>query len=387
MANSLTNVMDKILARGLLALRGQTIMPSLVNSSYSTDAAEKGDTIDVPVPVAQAATAVSPGPTPPADTDNTPKKVQISLDQWYSSDFHLTDKEQAEVDRNRHFFPMQASEAIKALASQVNTNIFSHYTGVYGFAGTSGTTPFASTINVAGTVAKQLNDQLAPLRDRRMVIDTAAHANAIVLAPLRDASQQGTRETIMEGMIGRVMGFDWAFDQEVPTHTAGTLSDGSGRTFLINNGAGYAVGTTTVNIDNTSLTGTLVTGDIIDFGVTGEFYTVTGGPHTASANAITGLTFTPGLRTAVVDNQAGEAQASHTVNLAFHRDAFAFATRPLAGEMIEGLGNVFRSMQDPVSGLVLRLEVSRQHKQTKWEFDMLWGAALVRAELAARLAG
>ena len=44
-------------------------------------------------------------------------------------------------------------------------------------------------------------------------------------------------------------------------------------------------------------------------------------------------------------------------------------------------------MRDPVTGLVVRLEIVRQNKQTMWEFDMLYGMKLVRPEYAARLAG
>jgi hypothetical protein len=45
------------------------------------------------------------------------------------------------------------------------------------------------------------------------------------------------------------------------------------------------------------------------------------------------------------------------------------------------------SMTDPQTGITLRLEVSRQYKQVTWEFDILWGAKLVRPELATRIAG
>ena len=66
MANSLSAVMPKILARGLLALREQAVMPRLVNADYSNDAARKGDTIDVPLPSAVAATDVAPSHAAPA---------------------------------------------------------------------------------------------------------------------------------------------------------------------------------------------------------------------------------------------------------------------------------------------------------------------------------
>ena len=64
MANTITNVLPKILARGLMALREQAIMPALVNGDYSTEAAMKGDTIDVPIPSALSVSDVAPSNTP-----------------------------------------------------------------------------------------------------------------------------------------------------------------------------------------------------------------------------------------------------------------------------------------------------------------------------------
>ena len=78
-------------------------------------------------------------------------------------------------------------------------------------------------------------------------------------------------------------------------------------------------------------------------------------------------------------------EPSHKVNLAFQRDAIAFVNRPLAD--IQGLGNIITSNTDPVSGLSLRLEISRQHKQTKWAFDILFGGKVIRPECAVRVAG
>jgi len=110
MANSLANIMPKILARGLSTLRERAVMPRLVNGDYSSEAAERGDTIDVPIPTAVSVIDVTPSNTPPAPTDTTPAKVQIELDNWKQNEgFFLTDKDMTEIDRNRHFVPGQVN--------------------------------------------------------------------------------------------------------------------------------------------------------------------------------------------------------------------------------------------------------------------------------------
>ena len=42
---------------------------------------------------------------------------------------------------------------------------------------------------------------------------------------------------------------------------------------------------------------------------------------------------------------------------------------------------------DPVSGVALRLEVSRQFKQTTFSYDVLGGAAVIRRELGVKILG
>jgi len=380
MANNLAAIMPKILARGLLALRERASMPRLVNGDYSDEAREKGDTIDVPISSAMTVIDVTPSNTPPAGSDTTPSKVQVVLSNWkQNSPFFLSDKDLVEIDRNAHFIPMQVQEAVRALAKAVNDSIFAEYKGVYGVVGTAGTTPFGSGVGVksATDARKILNIQLCPRDQRRGMLDFAAEAAALALPEFSDADKVGDNVVKIEGEIGRKFGIDWYADDAVPTHTAGT---GSG--YLVNNGAGYAVGSTSIVVDTG--TGTLVKGDIITFAGHTQTYAI----QTDYAGGAGTITIYPGLKVAVADNVAITKTATHVVNMVFHRDAFAFATRPLASNTVEmALGNEIMSLQDPQTGLVLRLEVSRQYKRVAWEFDILWGAKLVRPELATRILG
>jgi hypothetical protein len=49
-----------------------------------------------------------------------------------------------------------------------------------------------------------------------------------------------------------------------------------------------------------------------------------------------------------------------------------------------GLGVPPASAVDPVSGLSLRLEVTREYKRTRFSYDILFGAQLIRPEFAVR---
>lgn len=408
--NDISVILPKILARGLLALREQAIMPRLVNSDFSTEAAKKGDVINVPIPSAVAVIEVNPGPVPPTPADTVVKAVNIPLDQWFQNDpIHLTDKELVEIDRGEHFLPMQMSEAIRSLANKVNENIHSRYRqfdrGVFGFTGAEGVTPFASGVTDATNSRKILNQQLTPRTNRRGVLDFDAEASALALKEFSDAEKIGSVDVKIEGEIGRKYGIDWAADDAVTTHVAGTIIADATREATMN--GGVSGGLDVISIDKggqANLVGTLVIGDIIVIpsqGV-GKTFVVVGntgsgqftgttaedGKYTAAGDAITGLKIFPNLINDTVDDEVIEIKETHKVNLIFHRDAFAYATRPLVASTIDlSLGSQIMSMQDPQTGIVLRLEISRQHKQTAWEFDILWGSALVRPELAIRLAG
>lgn len=384
MAQDLSNIMPKILARGLLALREAARMPRLVNGDYSSEAAEKGDTIDVPIPSGLTASDVTPSPNYASATNVTPAKVQIQLNNWKSVNFYLTDKDMVEIDRNRDFLPMQMSEAVRALANVVNESIHGRYLGVYGYTGTAGTTPFASTVVAATNSRKVLHQQRSPRDNRRGVLDYDAEANALALAPFSDADKIGTNQVRIEGEVGRKYGIDWYADDAVVTHTAGTV-----QALVPAVGSTTAVGVSTLLVALVSVgTGVAQIGDI--FTIAGDTQTyVVGATVSAIASATPqNLSIDPPLQVVASSGSLITFKATHAVNLVFHRDAFAFANRPLAASSADlQLGSRIMTMTDPQTGITLRLEVSRRNKLTVWELDLLWGDGLVRPQLATRLAG
>lgn len=387
MSNSLTNIQPKILARGLMTLRELAIMPRIVNSDLSAQAAEKGASIDVPIPSAVTATDVTPAATPPALVDTTPSKVVVNLSNWKEARFHLSDQDLGNIDANAHFLPMQTQEAVRALANAINLSVLQEYKGVYGFAGTAGTTPFATTAAAAVEARQILNEQLAPRSDRRGILNGDAESNALLLGPFADASQTGENMVKIDGVLGRKYGVDWYADDQILTHTAGTITTG----LIAKASTAQAAGLETIVGHTAASTGAcaLVVGDIIEIAGQSGTYTLTAVATQASANSDVNLAISPPLRVALAGSEAITVKASHVVNMVFHRDAFALAMRPLASARPsggEGLANI-TTLTDPQTGISMRLELSRQHKAWVWSFDVLWGVKLVRAALATRLAG
>lgn len=401
MANTLTVLLPKIISRGLMALRERVIMPRLVNSDFSAEAVAEGTEITIPLPVAVADIAVTPSNVLVAPTDVTPTSVTLPLDQWrQSTPIGLTDKEKVEIMTKDDFLPMQFSEAIKGIANRLNEYIWGKYTtatsGIYGFISNPsagvGTIvdPFAtgttdtSGVSAATGAKRVLNAQLCPRDDRRGVLSFNAEAAMLDLGEISDADKIGTDEVKINGEVGRKFGINWFADDHVPTHTVGTSYEASPADVTLRETE--ALGSTAISILDAGA-GTLVAGDILTIAGDSQTYCVTGSgaPYTLHASNDTQVSIVPALQVA----QSGGAQVvtvknSHEVNLVFHRDAFGFAMRTLA---IEEEGRQIMTMTDPISGISLRLEIEKQHKQTTYAFDVLYGATLVRPELAMRIAG
>lgn len=387
--NTLTNIMPKILARGLMTLRERAVMPRLVNMDYSNDAAQKGSTIDVPIPTAIAAAEVSPSHAHSAVAALTPSSVAIPLNKWYQSTaFGLTDKELVELDENRHFVPMQVDEAVRGLANQVNSDCMAEYTGIYNAitqADSGGSTIFANVDQITGA-RRAMNETNCPRDNRRLVTNFVGEDALLQLSGVTAFNEVGGAggQPRVSGEVGSRYGFDIYADDAAPFHD--TTVAGS---VLVDNGAGYAAGIKTMHVD--AMTATAVVGDVFSMDHAGSIgvknYVVKSIANYDASGDEGDITFEPGLKAAVVNDQALTFKGDHTNTLAFHRDAFALATRPLMSEtgQYDGMNSNMMSMTDPLTGLSLRLEVSRQHKQVVWEFDILYGVKLVRPELACRI--
>jgi len=377
-ANSLTNVVPQIMAQGLMVLRENAITPRLVNRSLENKVAEFGDTIDVPfVGNATAVTAV--GQAIFTNVDITSSKVQVALSFWRRADFTLSDKEIEEAISG--LLPMRASATIKALGNAVDSFILGLYKGIYSTGGVAGTTPFASTVTAFLDARTKMNKTLAPLDGRFVILDPDAEGNALGLPLFHQANLRGDQGGVIRGEIGTKLGADWHMNQNIPTHSAGTLT---ANTSMVVNGD-HATGVSVITLRGTAPSGTLVAGDLFTLGGVAQQYVVVT-VATATGTVVT-VSIQPSLSVSHASGVVVTYIGTHVVNLLLQRDAIAWASRPMQRSKFDGLGSLFETVVDPISALALRLEVTRQNKQTTWTWDILGGANLIRAELGARIMG
>ena len=371
-----TNIVQTAVAMGLDALREQIALAKIVNRNYESrigPGARQGSTVNVAIPSAITTRSVTADVVPPAVTAVTPTSVAVSLDQWKEAPFAMSDQAVSQVQQG--IIPMQMSEAIKSLANTIDDYIWGLLTAaanpVYGFTGTSGTTPFASNTSQYLDARAILNNQLCPMDNRFVILDADAEANALGLSAFADASASGSRETIVEGDVGYKLGANWVMSQNVPTHS----NTGAG-TVLVND-ASVSVGDTTLTWDGG---GTAP--------AAGDIFTVAGDTQTYSvlSSTATVITMNPSAQVAWADDAAVTFKADFVENVVIHRDCIAFAMAPLV-QTEQVPGGISATAVDQDSGLAVRLDITKQYRQTQWAFDALFGGAVVRPELACFIAG
>lgn len=382
-----TNILSTTASMGLATLREHLALVMIANRDYEGQlvAAKKNATVNIAVPAAVATRAVSPDVVPPSLTAVTPTSVPITLDTWREAPFAMDDKGLTQVDNG--ILPMQASEAVKALANYMEDYLWAKYPKAYGYAGTAGTTPFAVDASAYLEARKVGNRNLMAADPRYMVIDVEAEANALGLRGFQDASFGGGQSVILDGMIGRKLGALWVMSQRVPSHTAGTITTGlaAKAATVVAAGATSFVATTAASTGACAL----LAGDVIAIAGHTTTYALSANATQASANTDVTLTISnsAGLERALAGGEAITVKATHRLNSLIHRDALAFASAPLIDTVVVPGATLTSVAIDEASGLSLRLEVTRQHRQVQWSFDALFGGAVVRDGSWVRLAG
>lgn len=387
MSNTFTNQMVAILSGALQVLREEATLVKIVGNNLSGEAAQKGQTINVSRPVAQSAGAITPAEVPPALVDKAPSVSQVTLSNWYGTRFHMTSKEMGEVlNPSRDFILPQIGEAARALIYSINASLFALYKKAYGYAGTAGTNPFYSDWDTLNEADKVLFNQLCPKGNRWAVMNAAAAESLKNVEDFFNAAFRGDNQSVQMGVMGELGGFKLMADQQIPTHTAGTITTG----LVAKSGTAVAAGTKSFSATTAGSTGAcaLLEGDVIAIAGHTTTYTLTAAATQASAASDVTLAVEPGLEVALAGSEAITVKGTHVVNLAFDANAFGLAMR-VPADNIEGAPTLGPSvaMTDPVTGIPLKLTYLPGYHSAQWELSALWGCGMVDPRRVCRIAG
>lgn len=369
------------------------------NDAYGIEGAKIGDTLNIRKParfVGRTGTAIG-------IEDYTETSVPLQLSTQFGVDVTFTSKELLlSID---DFAARILKPASAAIANKIDRDGLSLYSSVFNSVGTPGTTPSALlTYLQAGAKL----DFCATPRDgdRSLVIDPNAQASTVdALKGLFQSADQISNQ-YESGNMGKTAGFKWSMDQNIVTQTVGPL----GGTPLVNGGSqvgsslvtnGWTAaaaarlnagdvftvaGVFQINPQTRQSTGALqqfvVTANVSSDGsgnatipispaivISGAFQTVSGSPATSAALTIVGA--------------AGTVSPQ---NMAYHKDAFTFASADL--QLPRGVDMASRVSSKQL-GISIRMV--RQYAISTDTFpcrmDVLYGWKAIYPELACRIQG
>jgi hypothetical protein len=387
LANDLTALKVAATARFLMVLKNTNLMSSLVktNIELMAGSAKLGESVNFPTSGDGSTYSITPSNIAPNPTDTTVTNLNLLIDQWEGASHGITTKDFTQIVGPEPYVSEGLEKNAEAVRRSINQNIFSNYKYVYNFVGTSGTTPFGTgrELKDATEPVQIMNENRAEVRDRFMILNPKAWEQASRLDNFVDFSKSGTLDPLVENQLTRFSSMNWGWDNDVPRHIAGTIDNGAGDKEALVNGA-LTAGDQTMNVDNTTLTGTVVEGDVFKFATLDQGFVVTNTtPVTAAGNAMTGITFAPALPENVADGVLVTVEGDHDVNLAFQREAFAFQSveASITGDSDR------QTVRDAAAQIVMSLNKFGGYHQEMWEFSALFGSAPLRVEHAVRVLG
>lgn len=282
------------------------------------------------------------------------------------------------------------------LAANIEADAFNMALDVYNAVNNIGS---AVTLNKVLTGRKLLTDNLAPQSNRKLILNT--QDNLDLVDGLKGLFQDSTEiaKQYRDGMVGRTAGFGDIYENTLlPSQTTGTAASATG---YLTNGATQSGASIVVDTGTT----TFKKGDVITFagvnrvhpetkadtGVLQQFVLTAdyagGAGSIAISPAVTATGGGQNVTNTIADNSAitkvGGASAVYKPSLAFHRDAFTFATVDLEDVSKYGAWGA-REVYDGIS-----LRIARQYAISNdtipCRIDCLYGYKTLRAQLAARI--
>jgi len=299
--------------------------------------------------------------------------------------------------------------AIANVANGIDFDGLGQYINIYNEVGTPGTVPNALlTYLQAG---QRLDEEAAPRdNDRSLVISPAMQATIVDALKGLFQDADSISEQYLRGTMGRTIGFKWSMDQNVRTQTVGAYSPGgatvtgggqSGSSILtggwpnttqvLNQGDVITfAGVFAVNPQNRQSTGALrqfvVLANVTSSG--GGVATIpvacSGGFGLIAAGPFQNVSALP-LGSAAITVSGASGTGPSPRGLAFHKDAFAFASADLP--LPKGVDMAAR-VNDKQLGMSLRLIRAYDINTDRFpcRVEILYGWTTLYPELCVRIA-
>jgi hypothetical protein len=364
------------------------------DDSFANSGAKIGSTLRIRLPVQYTVST-----TPALSLQNTVEtQVSLPITNQYHVDFSFSS---AELTLSIDDFSARYIEpAMAVLAAQIEaTCIGMMWPTVYNQVGTSGA---AQTFKTVLQSRKLLLDNLTP-QSKQWQLRINTQDNVDLVDALKGLFQQSTQiaRQYTDGVMGLAAGFEWAESTHFTTQTRGaesatyttaiTTGQNTGGTLAVitGTGAGNAGDIFTIaGVFRVHPETKVNSGVLQQFVLTANY--AGGGGNMSIAPAINAVIGSPQQNVVVPSANAtaaltflGTASTATGLSLAFHPDAFTFATADLV--MPGGVDMASRVVKDGISMRAVR-QYSISDDTMPIRIDVLWGAAALRPQLACRLA-
>jgi hypothetical protein len=311
-------------------------------------------------------------------------KVRVEIKEARSVDFIIDDI--ARAQSQTELMERYVNSAVMAIAEQIESDLFSLYTGYPASVGSFGTALTATTIRAAG---RRLTDNRIPRAGRAIVMATADEEALKNDSNLSNYFANSRPEAVSQGAIGMLDGF-MLYPSQLTPRGARFAIDATGGTFTItipsldskdvivpvtSGNITYSASLTAASIQTTlaALTG-VGTGNISVTGANGGPYTVR--PIGALAGSNLDVTAT---NVALTGGAATITTTPCNIGLAVGPEAMILVMRPYL-PIETGNGTTAMDMVDVESGLTIRVLhtydiTARGHRIG---FDCLYGFSRLR---------
>jgi hypothetical protein len=393
MANNLNPIADSIQYFGselLAQLKDNLVFASLVQTNYKGAAEAPGATVNVPFMSATGSASIRANGGAASASDVISGTIPITLQHiLYGVVLDNLTQTFTNVDDMTRL-ARECSYKVAGKATDIIAGLWNHMP--YEVGKTDGTASFNATdgVKALSQARKQLMlNQCPDITECNYVINPTEADNLRQLAVYQNSYQAGSADGLRTGALPSFFGIKGNESQRVANATASTAAQWGGAP-LVNNAAGYAIGATSIAVDALG-TGSIAAGSSFKLGSYQYSVTTTA---TITTNAAT-LSIYPALKEAVVDNQAltpTSHSAASSQNFVIHPSAIIAVARPVQG--FSGASVLSQTFTDPDTGLGVRVSFADQlfgganaAMSTQMVVDMVFGAEVVRPELAIRLTG